>query len=65
MTHPLLDSPLAKHLLFLRLPETGAGAYWQLREHGLDLETLLGKPPASLTAYLRPAALEALRGSQR
>ena len=62
MTHPLLDSPLAKHLLFLRLPETGAGAYWQLREHGLDLETLLGKPPASLTAYLRPAALEALRG---
>lgn len=62
MPHPLLDSPLAKYLLFLRLPETGAGAYWQLHEAGLDLETLLDQPPASLKSCLRPAALEALRG---
>lgn len=59
---PLLDSSLAKYLLFLRLPETGAGAYWQLHEQGLSIDSLLDKPPALLKAYLRPAALEALSG---
>ncbi len=62
MPHPLLDSLLAKHLLFLRLPETGAGAYWQLREMDLDIATLLDQPAFSLKSCLRPAALEALRG---
>lgn len=62
MTHPLLDSSLARYLLFLRLPETGAGTYWQLREQGLDIASLLDKPVASLKSYLRPAAVEALRG---
>lgn len=62
MTHPLLNSPLAKYLLFLRLPETGAGAYWQLHEQGLDIEELLERPPAALKSYLRPAAIEALQG---
>lgn len=60
MTHPLLESCLAKYLLFLRLPETGTGAYWQLREHGIDIETLLDKPPSALTSYLRPSAHKAL-----
>lgn len=56
----LLDTSLAKHLLFLRLPETGAGTYWQLYEQGVDIETLLDKPATSLKSFLRPAALEAL-----
>ncbi len=56
----LLDSSLAKYLLFLRLPETGAGTYWQLHEQGVDIETLLDKPVSSLKSFLRPAALEAL-----
>lgn len=62
MSHSLLNSTLAKYLLFLRLPETGAGAYWQLREQGLDVETLFDRPVGSLRSYLRPAALEALQG---
>ena len=62
MSHPLLDSPLAKYLLFLRLPETGAGAYWQLRELDLDICALLDQPVSSLKPLLRPAALDALRG---
>ncbi|WP_039918015.1 DNA-processing protein DprA [Cellvibrio mixtus] len=61
MTLSLLDSCLAKYLLFLRLPETGAGAYWQLREQGLDIETLLDQSPSALKSYFRPAALESLR----
>ncbi len=60
MNSPLLRSNLARHLLFLRLPETGAGTYWQLREHGIDIESLLDLPPASLKSFLRPAAVEAL-----
>jgi DNA processing protein len=39
--HNLLDSLLAKYLLFLRLPEVGAGTYWQLHEQGVDIESLL------------------------
>jgi DNA processing protein len=62
MSHSLLDSPLAKYLLFLRLPETGAGAYWQLRELDLDICALLDQPLSSLKPLLRPAALAALRG---
>ncbi len=58
--HNLLDSLLAKYLLFLRLPEVGAGTYWQLHEQGVDIESLLDKPAASLKSFLRPAALEAL-----
>lgn len=61
MTSPLLDSTLAKYLLFLRLPETGAGAYWQLHDQGLDIESLLDKPASSFKSYLRPAAIEALQ----
>ncbi len=61
MTLSLLDSCLAKYLLFLRLPETGAGTYWQLREQGLDIEALLDQSPSALKSYLRPAALDALR----
>lgn len=61
MTSPLLDSTLAKYLLFLRLPETGAGAYWQLRDQGLDIGSLLDNPVVSLKSYLRPAAIEALQ----
>lgn len=60
MTRSLLDTPLAKYLLFLRLPETGVGTYWQLREQGLDIASLLDKPPQSLKSYLRPSAVEAL-----
>lgn len=59
MAHPLLDSCLAKYLLFLRLPETGTGTYWQLREQGLDIETLLDGPPSALKSYLRPPAFNA------
>ncbi|PUA28154.1 MAG: DNA protecting protein DprA [Cellvibrio sp. 79] len=59
MPHPLLDSCLAKYLLFLRLPETGTGTYWQLREQGLDIETLLDGSPSALKSYLRPPAREA------
>lgn len=58
--HNLLNSSLAKYLLFLRLPETGAGTYWQLHEQGVDIESLLDKPAASLKSFLRPVALEAL-----
>lgn len=60
MAHPLLDSSLAKYLLFLRLPETGVGAYWQLRERGLGINDLFDNPPASLKSYLRPAAAATL-----
>lgn len=60
MTHSLLDSSLAKYLLFLRLPETGTGTYWQLREQGLDIETLLDSSPSALKSYLRPPACDAL-----
>lgn len=59
MAHPLLDSCLAKYLLFLRLPETGTGTYWQLREHGVDIETLLDGSPSALKSYLRPLACDA------
>lgn len=58
--HNLLNSSLAKYLLFLRLPETGAGTYWQLHEQGVDIESILDKPAASLKSFLRPVALEAL-----
>lgn len=60
MSFPSHFPSIAKHLLFSRLPETGAGTYWQLREQDVDIEHLLEQPVSALKSFLRPAAVEAL-----
>ena len=60
MNFPSHFSSIAKYLLFSRLPETGAGTYWQLREQDIDIEQLLEQPASALKSFLRPVAIEAL-----
>lgn len=53
-------SPLAAHLLLLRLPDTGTASYWQLMELFASPQQLLTLPASSLAPYLKPLALERL-----
>lgn len=57
-------SPLAAHLLFLRLPDTGTASYWQLMEIFSSPQELLALPAQSLSPYLKPLAIEALADYQ-
>jgi DNA processing protein len=57
-------SPLAAHLLLLRLPDTGTASYWQLMSVFSSPQELLNHPAPSLSPYLKPAALEALQEYQ-
>jgi DNA processing protein len=57
-------SPLAAHLLLLRLPETGTASYWQLMEVFSDPQELLSVPAPNLAPYLKPAAIDALAAYQ-
>jgi DNA processing protein len=53
-------SPLAAHLLLLRLPDTGTASYWQLMDVFSSPQTLLNHPAHTLAPYLKPMAIEAL-----
>lgn len=57
-------SPLAAHLLLLRLPETGTATYWQLMEVFASPQELLELPASTLAPYLKPAAIDALASYQ-
>ncbi len=57
-------SPLAAHLLLLRLPDTGTASYWQLMEVFASPQELLSLPARSLAPYLKPVAIEALADYQ-
>lgn len=57
-------SPLAAHLLLLRLPDTGTASYWQLMEVFASPQELLSLPAHSLAPYLKPSAIEALANYQ-
>ncbi|AQT61010.1 DNA-processing protein DprA [Cellvibrio sp. PSBB023] len=57
-------SPLAAHLLLLRLPDTGTASYWQLMEVFASPQELLNLPARSLAPYLKPVAIEALADYQ-
>jgi DNA processing protein len=57
-------SPLAAHLLLLRLPDTGTASYWQLMEQFTSPQELLSLPARSLAPYLKPLAIEALADFQ-
>ena len=57
-------SPLAAHLLLLRLPDTGTASYWQLMDLFASPQALLDTPAHGLAPYLKPLAIEALAGYQ-
>ncbi len=53
-------SPLAAHLLLLRLPDTGTATYWQLMDVFPCPRVLLEHSVHELTPYLKPLAVSAL-----
>lgn len=57
-------SPLAAHLLLLRLPDTGTASYWQLMDVFSSPQTLLDHPAHTLAPYLKPTAIEVLADYQ-
>lgn len=57
-------SPLAAHLLLLRLPDTGTASYWQLMDVFASPEALLRHPAHNLAPYLKPSAIHALADYQ-
>lgn len=58
-------SPLAAHLLLLRLPDTGTARFWQLMEVFSSPQALLEHPAHTLAPYLKPTAVTALADYQR
>jgi DNA processing protein len=57
-------SPLAAHLLLLRLPDTGTASYWQLMEIFPSPQELLELPARSLEPYFKRPAIDALAAYQ-